>query len=110
MHLLNSLLEDYTVKEIMINAPSEIWIKKGEKLILTDIHFKNEEELMQVVQKIASLLGQTINESKPIMDTFLPDGSRVHIIIPPFAAKGITITIVKAIFDENISRTILKLI
>lgn len=99
---IHHLMDDESVSEIMVNAPNEVWVEKKGKLILTDVIFKNDDEVMQLARKIVGHVGRRIDNSSPIVDARLPDGSRVHIVIPPIAMKGVTITIRK-FFQEKLS-------
>lgn len=98
---LHHLLEDPSISEIMVNAVDEVWVETKGKLQLTDIKFKNELEVMDLARKIAGHVGRRVDNSNPIVDARLPDGSRVHIVIPPIAMKGVTITIRK-FFQEKL--------
>lgn len=99
---LSPLMDDNTISEIMINAHDEIWIDRGGKKELTNITYKNDEEIFELAQRIARNIGRLIDVSHPMVDARLPDGSRVNIIIPPAARKGTTITIRK-FFKEKIT-------
>lgn len=88
-------LQDKSVAEIMINGSKEIYIEKGGKLIRTDTTFEDEDELMAAVRRIAQMVGKRIDEKHHVMDARLPDGSRVHVVIPPTARRGIYMTIRK---------------
>lgn len=92
---IHHLMEDPSISEIMVNAYDEVWIEKGGKLVLTDVKFREEDEVLNLGRKIAGNIGRRIDNSSPTVDARLPDGSRVHIIIPPLAMKGTTITIRK---------------
>lgn len=98
---IHHLMEDDTISEIMVNAPNEVWIERKGKLILTDAQFKNDDEVMQLARKIVGHVGRRVDNSNPIVDARLPDGSRVNIVIPPIAMKGVTITIRK-FFQEKL--------
>lgn len=98
---IHDLMQDPTVSEVMVNAVDEIWIEKKGKLILTDIKFKDMDEAMSLARKIVGHVGRRIDNASPIVDARLPDGSRVHIVIPPIAMKGVTITIRK-FFQEKL--------
>jgi pilus assembly protein CpaF len=92
---LEDLLNDQTVTEIMINSASQIYIERAGKIILSDTQFESNEHLMQVIDRIVSGLGRRVDESSPMVDARLKDGSRVNVIIPPLALKGPTVTIRK---------------
>ena len=92
---LDALLKDKDVTEIMVNCTGETYIEKHGKLQITDIKFLSDQQLLKFCERIVAPLGRRIDESSPYVDARLPDGSRVHIIIPPLALKGPTITILK---------------
>lgn len=92
---ITALLADTTVTEIMVNGPNHIYVEKNGKLILTDAKFKNDNHVMHVIKKIVAPIGRRIDESSPMVDARLPNGSRVNAIIPPLAIDGPTITIRK---------------
>ncbi|MBI4351569.1 MAG: Flp pilus assembly complex ATPase component TadA [Elusimicrobia bacterium] len=90
---LEELLRDPSVTEIMVNAFDKVYIEKSGKLILTKYKFRNDEQIMQVMKRIVAPLGRRIDESVPLVDARLKDGSRVNGIIPPLAVSGPTLTI-----------------
>ena len=92
---ISTLLNDPDVSEIMVNGPYQIYVEKKGKLILSDYYFRDDEHVLQVIEKIVSPLGRRIDESSPMVDARLPDGSRVNAIIPPLSLVGPTITIRK---------------
>lgn len=96
---ITSLLQDSGVTEIMVNGPENIYIEVKGKLVKTDIHFKDDNHVMHVIKKIVSSIGRRIDESSPMVDARLPNGSRVNAIIPPLAIDGPSITIRK--FSED---------
>lgn len=96
---INSLIKDEAVSEIMVNGPNQVYVEKKGKLILTDVKFKDNKHILHVIEKIVAPLGRRIDESSPMVDARLPNGSRVNAIIPPLALKGPTITIRK--FSED---------
>lgn len=89
------LLRDETVTEIMVNGPHEILIEKNGKIQKTNLQFINENSLRTVIGRIVGPLGRRVDESSPMVDARLADGSRVNVILPPLALKGPTITIRK---------------
>lgn len=99
---IHHLMEDPTISEIMVNAPNEVWIERKGKLIRTDVVFKNDKEVLQLARRIVGHIGRRIDNSNPIVDARLPDGSRVAIIIPPISMKGVVITIRK-FFQEKLT-------
>ncbi|MBI1180457.1 MAG: CpaF family protein [Alphaproteobacteria bacterium] len=92
---LEPLLSDDAVTDIMVNGPDRIYVEKAGKLSLTDIQFRNNAHVMNVAQRIVSRVGRRIDESVPLVDARLPDGSRVNIIAPPLALDGTSISIRK---------------
>ncbi|MGV3524825.1 MAG: ATPase, T2SS/T4P/T4SS family [Candidatus Sericytochromatia bacterium] len=92
---LEPLLKDETVTEVMVNGPGQIYVERQGKLELSHRQFLNERQLRVVIDRIVSPLGRRIDESSPMVDARLPDGSRVNIIIPPLALDGATVTIRK---------------
>ena len=98
--ILTELLEDKQVKEIMINSYEEIFIDKNGKYIKWNKKFDTKEQLENIIQRIVGKINRVVNVSNPIVDARLEDGSRVHIVLPPIALKGATVTIRK--FPEKI--------
>lgn len=92
---ITSLLQDQSVTEIMVNGPEQVYIEIKGKLVLSDVHFKDDNHVMHVIKKIVSTIGRRIDESSPMVDARLPNGSRVNAIIPPLAIDGPSITIRK---------------
>ncbi len=92
---IEPLLQDDSITEIMINGSKNIFIEQAGKLKLTDIHFFDDTHLMNVIERILTPLGRRVDESSPLVDARLADGSRVNIIIPPLALTGPTVTIRK---------------
>jgi pilus assembly protein CpaF len=88
-------LDDDTVTEIMVNAGSAIYVERNGRLQRTGAHFLSEEHLRRVIERIVSQVGRRIDESSPMVDARLPDGSRVNAIVPPLAVDGPTLTIRK---------------
>lgn len=105
---IHHLMEDPTVSEVMVNSPTEIWIERKGKLVLTDVTFRDDEEAMSLARKIVGHVGRRIDNNSPIVDARLPDGSRVHIVIPPIAMKGVTITIRKFFQDKLTIEDLIK--
>ena len=95
LDVLQELLEDDTITEIMINGKDDIFLERNGHITKWDKSFENEERLEDIAQKIASLSNKIVNISSPIADTRLEDGSRVSIVLPPFALNGPVITIRK---------------
>lgn len=85
---LEPLLADPTVSDILVNTHSQIYVERRGKLELTPITFNDDDHLLKVIEKIVSRVGRRIDESSPMVDARLPDGSRVNAIIPPLALDG----------------------
>lgn len=96
---INPLIHDPSVSEIMVNGPDQVYVEKKGKLTLSDVRFKDDQHVMRVIEKIVAPLGRRIDESSPMVDARLPNGSRVNVIIPPLSLNGPTITIRK--FSEK---------
>jgi pilus assembly protein CpaF len=92
---IQPLLDDPEINEVMVNRHDQIYIERKGKLVLTDVQFHDDAQVLQVIEKIVSPLGRRIDEGSPMVDARLPDGSRVNAIIPPLALKGPSITIRK---------------
>lgn len=92
---ITGLLADRTVNEIMVNGPNRVYVERGGKLELTDVTFKDEDHVMRILERIVAPLGKRIDESSPMVDARLPDGSRVNATIPPVSLNGPVITIRK---------------
>src|SRR5215467_2124648 len=92
---LERLLADESVTEIMVNGPHEIWIERGGRLYQSDVQFNDEWHLRRIINKMVAQVGRRIDESSPMVDARLPDGSRVNAVIPPLSLSGPLITIRK---------------
>ena len=92
---ITPLLKDETVSEVMVNGPYQIFVERRGKLELTPVTFRNNEHLYNIIERIIAPLGRRIDESVPMVDGRLPDGSRVNAIIPPLALNGCILTIRK---------------
>ncbi len=92
---LEKLLADPTVSEIMVNGSKRVYIERRGRLVLSDVTFADDEQLMGVIDRIVSPLGRHCDEANPMVDARLKDGSRVNAVIPPLALKGPTLTIRK---------------
>ncbi|MGE5269783.1 MAG: CpaF family protein [Thiohalocapsa sp.] len=92
---LEPLLADETVSDIMVNGPKQVYVERRGKLELTEVVFRDDAHLMNICTKIVTRIGRRIDESRPLVDARLPDGSRVNIIIPPLAIDGASISIRK---------------
>ncbi|MBQ7137169.1 MAG: CpaF family protein [Bacilli bacterium] len=99
---ITELLEDKNVTEIMVNGPDEVYIEVDGQLIRDDsVSFINDEHIIRTIQRIVQPLGRTIDSTNPMVDSHLPDGSRINAIIPPLSVKGPVMTIRK--FKESMS-------
>lgn len=92
---IQPLLDQDDISEIMVNGPDQVFIEKKGKLRQTNIKFVDNEQIMQVIERIVTPLGRRIDESSPMVDARLPDGSRVNAIIPPLSLVGPCLTIRK---------------
>lgn len=93
--ILDTIMSDDDITEVMINGPENIFIEKSGKLIRLKEHFESERRLEDVIQRIVGMAGREVNQANPIVDTRLPDGSRVNVVLPPIALCGPTVTIRK---------------
>jgi len=92
---LEPLLNDPEVSEVMVNSASLIYVERKGKLIKSDAYFEDDAHALRIIERIVAPLGRRVDESSPMVDARLPDGSRVNAIIPPLALKGPSITIRK---------------
>jgi len=92
---IEGLVKDGSVSEIMVNAPDIVFYEKEGRIYLSPIRFRDANHIMRVVERIIAPLGRRVDESSPMVDARLVDGSRVNVIIPPVAPKSPTITIRK---------------
>lgn len=99
---ITNLLADPTITEIMVNGPAKIFIERKGKLEKVENTFRNDQHVMHIIDKIVAPLGRRVDESSPMVDARLPDGSRVNVIIPPLSIKGPVITIRKFAADPYI--------
>jgi pilus assembly protein CpaF len=90
---LEDLMRDEKITEIMVNGPNSIYVERAGKLTLSDRAFRDERHLRTIIERIVAPLGRRVDESSPMVDARLPDGSRVNAIIPPLALRGSTVTI-----------------
>ena len=93
--LLDSIINDDTITEVMINGPDRIFIEQNGRLYKLDKHFESEQNLEDIIQRIVGLAGREVNQANPICDTRLPDGSRVNVVLPPISLCGPIVTIRK---------------
>lgn len=97
--VLDTIMNDDTITEVMINGPENIFIEKNGKLCKLDQKFESQRRLEDVIQRIVGLAGREVNQANPIVDTRLPDGSRVNVVLPPISLCGPIVTIRK--FSKN---------
>src|SRR5581483_3344759 len=90
---LEPLLKDPTISDILVNTYKNVYIERHGKLIETGIRFQSDKHLTHIIEKIVSSMGRRIDESVPLVDARLPDGSRVNAIIPPLAVDGPSLSI-----------------
>lgn len=96
---ITPLLENPLVSEVMVNSYNEVYYEKNGKVYRSNVHFIDNQHVMRVIERIVSPIGRRVDESSPMVDARLPDGSRVNAIIPPLALKGPSLTIRK--FSET---------
>src|SRR5499425_1808036 len=85
---LEMLLKDPTISDILVNGPHKIYVERRGKLEKTDVKFRDNDHLLQIIDRIVSKIGRRVDETSPMVDARLPDGSRVNAIIPPLALDG----------------------
>ncbi len=85
---LEPLLADPTVSDILVNGAHQVYVERRGQLSMTDVKFADDDHLMKIIDKIVSRVGRRVDESSPMADARLPDGSRVNVIIPPLALDG----------------------
>jgi pilus assembly protein CpaF len=90
---LEILLKDPTISDILVNGPHKIYVERRGKLEKTDVKFRDNEHLLQIIDRIVSKVGRRVDETSPMVDARLPDGSRVNAIIPPLALDGPSMSI-----------------
>jgi pilus assembly protein CpaF len=90
---LEVLLKDPTISDILVNGPHKIYVERRGKLEKTDVKFRDNEHLLQIIDRIVSKVGRRVDETSPMVDARLPDGSRVNAIIPPLALDGSSVSI-----------------
>ena len=93
--LLDTIINDDTITEVMINGPDNVFIEQNGRLFKLDKKFESQRRLEDIIQRIVGLAGREVNQANPICDTRLPDGSRVNVVLPPIALCGPTLTIRK---------------
>ena len=92
---IDALVNDPTITEIMVNGPNQIFVEHKGKLTLSNVTFESDDQLRRIIDRIVSTIGRRIDESSPMVDARLKDGSRVNVIIPPLALNGAILTIRK---------------
>src|SRR5919197_3710630 len=92
---LERLLNDSTVSEVMVNGCNDVWIERDGRLTKTPLRFSDDSQLRRIITKMVGQIGRRIDESSPMVDARLPDGSRVNAIIPPLSLSGPLLTIRK---------------
>ncbi|MCK0068201.1 CpaF family protein [Kordiimonas laminariae] len=97
---LEPLLADETISDIMVNGPRQVYVEQKGRLTLTDVTFRDNQHLMNVAQRIVTAVGRRVDETSPICDARLEDGSRVNVIAPPLAIDGASISIRKFTKDK----------
>jgi pilus assembly protein CpaF len=90
---LEPLLADPLVDEIMVSGPGRVWVERGGRLSEAPVAFEDEDALRHAIERILAPLGRRVDEAEPLCDARLPDGSRVHVVIPPLALDGPALTI-----------------
>lgn len=106
--LLDSIIKDDEITEVMINGPKDIFVEKEGALYKLDQVFDDEKQLEDIVQKIVGQAGREVNQANPIVDTRLPGGSRVNVVLPPISLNGATVTIRKFSKTPMTVRELLK--
>jgi pilus assembly protein CpaF len=92
---LETLIDDPSVSDIMVNGPKQIYVERKGRLEITDVAFRDEQHLLQIAQRICNRIGRRIDQTSPLADARLEDGSRVNIIVPPLSLKGTAISVRK---------------
>jgi pilus assembly protein CpaF len=92
---LERLLDDETVSEVMVNGPYDIWVERSGRLHKTPVRFTDDGHLLRIISKMVAVVGRRIDESSPMVDARLPDGSRINATIPPLSLTGPLLTIRK---------------
>ncbi|MGH2921575.1 MAG: CpaF family protein, partial [Gaiellaceae bacterium] len=92
---IERLLADESITEIMVNGPFDVWVERQGRLFETTVRFNDESHLRRIINKMVAQVGRRIDESSPMVDARLPDGSRVNAVIPPLSLSGPLVTIRK---------------
>lgn len=90
---LEILLKDQTISDILINGPQKVFVERRGKMTLSEVKFRDNEHLLQIIDRIVSKMGRRVDETCPMVDARLPDGSRFNAIIPPLALDGPSVSI-----------------
>jgi pilus assembly protein CpaF len=90
---LEMLLKDPTISDILVNGPYKVYVERRGKMEKTDVKFRDNDHLLQIIDRIVSKVGRRVDETSPMVDARLPDGSRVNAIIPPLALDGPSMSI-----------------
>lgn len=106
---ITPLLNDENISEIMVNGPKQVYIERQGKIELSDVTFYDDTHVLHIIEKIVAPIGRRIDESQPMVDARLPDGSRVNAIIPPLSLKGPSITIRKFAKDPYKANDLISL-
>ncbi len=93
--ILDVIMNDDSITEVMVNGPDEIFIEQNGRVRMLEEKFESERRLEDIIQRIVGLAGREVNQANPIVDTRLPDGSRVNVVLPPISLKGPIVTIRK---------------
>jgi len=106
---LEVLLADPTVSDVLVNGPDRVFVEREGKLMLTDVRFRDDRHLLHTIQRMVARIGRRIDESSPMVDARLPDGSRINAVIPPLAIDGSALSIrrfsQKALTGEDLVRS-----
>jgi pilus assembly protein CpaF len=105
---IDALLRDASISEVMVNKSDEVFFEREGILYLSDVRFRDATHIMRVIERIIAPIGRRVDESSPMVDARLPDGSRVNVIIPPIAPKSPTITIRKFRADKMTMEDLIK--
>lgn len=97
---IDGMIRDPSVSEVMVNANDEVYFEREGILYLSDVRFRDSEHVLRIIERIVAPLGRRVDESSPMVDARLPDGSRVNVIIPPVSPKSPTITVRKFRADK----------
>ncbi|HEU4759520.1 MAG TPA: CpaF family protein [Dehalococcoidia bacterium] len=105
---IDAMIRDPSISEVMVNAPDEVYFEREGILYLSDVRFRDADHIHRIIERIIAPLGRRVDESSPMVDARLPDGSRVNVIIPPVSPKSPTITIRKFRADKLTMEDLIK--